>query len=403
MTDWVIRLEQVSKQYRLGGMRASLRETLAGLPQRLLRRQSTRESRYLWALRDISFEVRRGEVLGIIGPNGAGKTTLLKLLSNVTYPTTGRIEVNGRVSSLIELGAGFHPELTGRENIYLNGVILGLTRKEIDRRFDEIVEFSGLGRFLDTPVKRYSSGMYVRLGFAVAAHTNPELLLVDEVLAVGDVAFRSKCYERMLNLLKQGVTILFVSHNMQAISRICTRTLVLDRGQIVFAGPPSEATDFYLARVGERPGPRSGSGEVEITHLELFDQTLQPCESFPTGSSLLVRIHYQAKQTVYEPVFGLLIDSAEGLRIAECRSDVAGLSIASLQGSGYVDLQIERLDLTPGVLFLSPVIWKKSGLSLHDYRKKLARILITGEKRAGGLVHLPHRWHLPAPEQNRTS
>ena len=257
-----LRVHDLGKRYRLGTQidaYATLRDLLADAVSASFRRSKRKHhptDETLWALRHVSFELPQGKVLGIIGKNGAGKSTLLKILSRVTEPTEGYAEIRGRVGSLLEVGTGFHPELTGRENIYLNGAILGMRREEIDRKFDEIVAFSEIGRFLDTPVKRYSSGMYVRLAFAVAAHLEPEILVVDEVLAVGDAAFQRKCLGRMSDVAQGGRTVLFVSHNMSAILNLTEEAIVLDKGQIVFHGPTTEAVDFYLSSAMMRSGER---------------------------------------------------------------------------------------------------------------------------------------------------
>ena len=254
-----IRVEDLGKRYRIGGMPSgyrTLRDALASSLRRLSRREPPPSKDTIWALRHINFNVERGQVLGIVGRNGAGKSTLLKLLSRVTDPTEGKAEIYGRVGSLLEVGTGFHPELTGRENIYLNGAILGMKRAEIERKFEEIVDFAEVRKFIDTPVKRYSSGMYLRLAFAVAAHLEPEILVVDEVLAVGDAEFQRKCLGKMSDVAAEGRTVLFVSHNMSAILRLTEETIVLDKGQIVMRGPTPEAVDFYMtsemARSGER-------------------------------------------------------------------------------------------------------------------------------------------------------
>ena len=254
-----IRVEDLGKRYRIGGLPSgyrTLRDALASSLRRLRRREPSPSTDTIWALRHINFNVERGKVLGIVGRNGAGKSTLLKLLSRVTDPTEGKAEIYGRVGSLLEVGTGFHPELTGRENIYLNGAILGMKRAEIERKFDEIVEFAEVRKFIDTPVKRYSSGMYLRLAFGVAAHLEPEILVVDEVLAVGDAEFQRKCLGKMSDVAHEGRTVLFVSHNMSAILRLTEETIVLDKGKIVMRGPTPEAVDFYMtsemARSGER-------------------------------------------------------------------------------------------------------------------------------------------------------
>ncbi len=252
MSDLAIRVENLGKQYKIGAQLEryrTLRDTLVSAvqrPVRMLRGGTTTANETIWALKDVSFEVRKGEVLGVIGRNGAGKSTLLKILSRVTEPSEGYAEIRGRVGSLLEVGTGFHPELTGRENIALNGAILGMKRAEIERKFDEIVEFAGIEKFIDTPVKRYSSGMYLRLAFAVAAHMEPEILVVDEVLAVGDAEFQRKCLGKMSDVASEGRTVLFVSHNMSAILRLTKETIVLEKGKLVLRAPTPQAVDFYL-------------------------------------------------------------------------------------------------------------------------------------------------------------
>jgi lipopolysaccharide transport system ATP-binding protein len=250
MSDIAIRVTGLSKRYRIGLQKAryrTLRESITEKFSRIARR-ANEEKAYFWALKDIDFEVKKGESLGIIGRNGAGKSTLLKILSRITKPTSGRAVLNGRVGSLLEVGTGFHPELTGRENIYLNGAILGMRRTEIDRKFDEIVAFSEIEKFLDTPVKRYSSGMYVRLAFAVAAHMEPEILIVDEVLAVGDAEFQKKCLGKMGDVASEGRTVIFVSHNMTAVLSLCSEALLLKNGMIEISGLPHDVIDDYLEK-----------------------------------------------------------------------------------------------------------------------------------------------------------
>jgi len=248
MSETMLRIDGVSKRFRKGELFGSLRDVLPALVSRLVGRSSpgSKKKQEFWALRDISFSVGRGEVLGIIGHNGAGKSTILKLLSGLMKPTSGTIDVNGSLSALIEVGAGFHPDLTGRENIYLNGAILGLSRGEVTKKFDQIVEFSGLSEFLDTPVKRYSTGMYARLGFSVAAHVDSEILLCDEVLSVGDYLFRKRCMDRMQEIVDSGSAVIFVSHDLDAISRFCTRAILLDRGRIVTRGTPKDVITAYF-------------------------------------------------------------------------------------------------------------------------------------------------------------
>ena len=287
-----IKVSNIGKRYRIG-LKAEAQDTLAGSVVELLKAPFTNYRKYrslykfddidngdginlekstldiIWALREISFEVKIGEVLGIIGPNGAGKSTLLKILSRITPPSTGNVDFRGKLSSLLEVGTGFHPDLTGRENLYLNGTILGMRKKEVDKKFDEIVEFSGIGKFLDTPVKRYSSGMTVRLAFAVAAHLEPDILIIDEVLAVGDAAFQKKCLNKMQDVGKEGRTVLFVSHSMSAITRMCERVIMIDKGQILHDGPAHEVVSAYL-----------NEGRENTAYREWQDLNIAPCGEF---------------------------------------------------------------------------------------------------------------------------
>lgn len=262
MSDIAIRVEGLGKRYRIGAPAMNyrtLRDTLVNVvraPAQLFGMRSNGQMNSIWALKDVSFEVRQGQVLGVVGRNGAGKSTLLKILSRVTDPSEGLGEIHGRVGSLLEVGTGFHPELTGRENIFLNGAILGMRRTEIERKFDEIVEFSEVGQFIDTPVKRYSSGMYLRLAFAVAAHLEPEILVVDEVLAVGDAEFQRKCLGKMSDVAQQGRTVLFVSHNMSAILRLTQETIVIEKGRLGLRAPTPEAVDYYLSQGYSQEGQR---------------------------------------------------------------------------------------------------------------------------------------------------
>lgn len=300
--------EGIGKRYSIGGAlqkHTTMRDAIVAAARRPIERirhpgSATHLSEDLWALRDVTLQVDEGEVLGLIGSNGAGKSTFLKIISRITEPTEGQIVLNGRVGSLLEVGTGFHAELTGRENIYLNGAILGMTRVEINRRFDDIVEFSEIARFLDTPVKRYSSGMYVRLAFAVAAHLEPEILVIDEVLAVGDAAFQAKCLGRMEDVASTGRTVLFVSHNMQAIRSLCTRVVELSQGRVVDAGPPSEVVDRYLRLQGGASGvlemegdDRPGDDEVRLAAVRILDPDGRPTSVVISSEPFSVQMDVQ--------------------------------------------------------------------------------------------------------------
>jgi lipopolysaccharide transport system ATP-binding protein len=303
----IIRVENLGKQYRLGARRAAqatLREALTGAvraPFKFFGRGvvASRDET-LWALRDVSFEVRPGETVGVIGRNGAGKSTLLKILSRITEPTRGRAELYGRASSLLEVGTGFHPELTGRENVFLNGAILGMSRVDIRLRFDRIVAFAEVERFLDTPVKHYSSGMHMRLAFAVAAHLEPEILIVDEVLAVGDAQFQKKCLGKMGSVAREGRTVLFVSHNMAAVSHLCRRGLVLEQGRVVYAGTQDEAVARYLASCRRESGSlrgrtdRAGSGEMRVVAVEVRDAQGRALDVAASGQDVDICLRYES-------------------------------------------------------------------------------------------------------------
>lgn len=285
MSDIAIRVEELGKQYRIGATPEryrTLRDSLvqaARAPFQAVR-SARRANGSIWALRDVSFEVRKGQVLGVIGRNGAGKSTLLKILSRVTEPSAGFAEIHGRVGSLLEVGTGFHPELSGRENVYLNGAILGMRRAEIEARFDEIVAFADVEQFIDTPVKRYSSGMYLRLAFAVAAHLEPEILVVDEVLAVGDAEFQRKCLGKMSDVAEQGRTVLFVSHNMSAILRLTEETIVLDKGKLVLRAPTAQAVDYYMASGFSQVGERTwDADEVPVEAAPFRPLAIRVCDA----------------------------------------------------------------------------------------------------------------------------
>lgn len=308
MSNIVIKVQNLGKKYQIrhevGKRYQTLREAIVRKGKALVRFQAQPAVEDFWAVKDISFEIKRGECVGIIGRNGAGKSTLLKLLSRITEPTTGRIELRGRVGSLLEVGTGFHPELTGRENIYLNGNILGMTHREISRKFDEIVAFAGVEKFLDTPAKHYSSGMYVRLAFAVAAHLEPEILVVDEVLAVGDVQFQEKCIGKMKDVAtKQGRTVLFVSHNMAAVRTLCSRALLLEQGRVALEGETTTIINGYNFSMRDRKIDaktdlydqrfRRGEGAIRFTSVEVTDEKGVPNFHFYMGDAIHFRISYE--------------------------------------------------------------------------------------------------------------
>jgi lipopolysaccharide transport system ATP-binding protein len=291
--DVVLRVDTVSKKFAKGELHDSLRDLVPSLIARMTGRNRTSSSgkAEFWALRDVSFELRRGEAFGIIGSNGAGKSTMLKLVSGVMNPSQGQIDVNGRLSALIEVGAGFHPDLTGRENIYLNGAILGMDRAEIGRKFDTIVEFSGLADFIDLPVKRYSTGMYARLGFSVAAHVDPDILIVDEVLSVGDFMFQNRCLEKMNSIIRGGTSVIFVSHNLQAIVELCPRSILLEKGRVVEAGPSQQVIATYLER-NSALGRRSMSDTLHVSHVKIRGSELESV-AFESGQKMWIDVEVE--------------------------------------------------------------------------------------------------------------
>lgn len=332
MQEFSIRVDGVGKRYSI----KTSEDRVASLPEMLGRmalnplsggRSSTNRSgcNDFWALQDVSFEVRPGEVIGVIGGNGAGKSTLLKILSRITEPTVGEIELRGRVGSLLEVGTGFHPELSGRENIYLNGAMLGMRRQEIQQRFDEIVAFAEIDRFLDTPVKRYSSGMYTRLAFAVAAHLQPDILLVDEVLAVGDAAFQRKCLGRMGDLASEGRTIFFVSHNMRAVNRLCSRAVWLDHGRLVEDGPTSQVLGRYLTDEASEDGCRTwpegfanpGVNDLGIYGLQLTNEDEVVTSNLDAGRAFTVQIDYRVHQPLPPCRVGFVLSTSDGIPVFE--------------------------------------------------------------------------------------
>jgi lipopolysaccharide transport system ATP-binding protein len=422
--SYAIRISNLGKRYRVdptqerGGYR-TLRESLtraATAPwRRWVRRERPSERSDFWALKDVSFEIEPGQVLGIIGRNGAGKSTLLKILSRITKPTTGQVEFRGRVGSLLEVGTGFHPELTGRENTYLNGAILGMSRREIARQFDSIVEFSGVEKFLETPVKRYSSGMYVRLAFAVAAHLDPEILLVDEVLAVGDQAFQQKCLGKMGEIAHSGRTVLLVSHNLPMLTRLASHAIWLERGRLQEAGNPSEIISSYCRRVSTL-GDASPSvslkghaGRVRgaaplLQRISLFDEFDTPTRTFSIGETLTIELQLDLTPFSGLAEKAIVFDLCDefGTTLARAHSGVQSLlDLGSLKGRSKVRCFIENLRLLPGSYFLNVEVGDISDAldrveSAISFEVRPTDIYGTGKlpNRRSGNWALESRWEL---------
>jgi len=427
MSETVIKVENISKQYRIGTQERykTFREALMNSAKftflkmtRIKPNSEVRKQKFdtFWALKNVSFEVKQGEVLGIIGRNGAGKTTLLKILSKITDPTQGKVELKGRVGSLLEIGTGFHPELTGHENVYLYGAILGMDRWEVTRKFDEIVAFAELEQFIDTPVKRYSSGMYMRLAFAVAAHLEPEILLVDEVLAVGDVAFQKKCLGKMGDVSRKGRTVLFVSHNLAAVSNLCPQAILLKEGLLVKRGKADDVISKYL-RFTEDDGPftayninekvireHQSNEELKIRGIELLDLKGNPIKMIATGDGLIIRILYCAKRKFLSPAFVFSIHNSHGIELVRLSTmPISGHIIDEIEGAGVIELTINELPFTGGLYFMSfgitranieSILRLENVVSFHITPRDVYKSGLALES-TKGLLTLRHSWNGP--------
>lgn len=390
MSNTVIKVENLGKQYRLGTIGTG---TISHDLNRWWARARGKEDPFLkigdvndrtkkgssdlvWALKDINFEVKQGEVLGIIGKNGAGKSTLLKILSRVTGPSTGNVKVKGRIASLLEVGTGFHPELTGRENIFLNGAILGMTKQEIKSKFDEIVDFSGVERYIDTPVKRYSSGMYVRLAFAVAAHLEPEILIVDEVLAVGDAEFQKKCLGKMKDVSGQGRTVLFVSHNMAAVKSLCTQGLILQQGKLIYAGGSDDACSNYLSSSISKSNEtlftrsdRSGNGYLRATEIFFTDRNGKTLQQLISGE--YVKLNIDFKKTISDVLtdffIGIVVKNEHEVIQTFIASDELGEKFNVASETGRFEIEIDEILLRGGLYSINLTLSRKpSSASSHE-------------------------------------
>lgn len=396
-------VEDVWKNFRVFSERnRSLKEMV------LRRKRVSFES--FWALKGVSFKIPKGVTLGLIGENGSGKSTMLKIMANILRPQKGKVDLHGKVSALLELGAGFHPDLTGRENIFLNGSILGLTRKEISARFDDIVEFSELREFIDTPVKTYSSGMYVRLGFAVAINVEPDILLIDEILAVGDEAFQRKCLNKLYELKNAQKTIVMVSHALESVRSICDEAVWLEHGEVKALGPARQVVDAYLAEVNrveeqedgwaadpEQPevGMRFGSREIVIERVEFLDSEHRPRKSFRAGERFTARIFFDAKEKINKPVFGMALHTRDGIDINGTNTKIDGINIESLSGRGYVDFIIEYLPLLTGSYLFTAAVYDFSCLHAFDHHfKGYAFTVNSGAVEGYGMLKLPCDWEV---------
>ena len=367
-----------------------------------------------WAVRDVSFDVGRGEAFGLIGHNGAGKSTILKMLSQITAPTEGEIRLAGRVAALIEVGSGFHPELTGRENVYLSGSILGMRRREIQAKFDRIVEFAGVGQFIDMPVKWYSSGMYVRLGFSVAAHLEPDILLVDEVLAVGDAAFQLQCLERLNELRRAGMTMLFISHDLLSIEKLCDRVALMEKGRLVAHGAPHEIVSAYqqmtatshVAAMADANAPAANAA-ARVEGVTFHDERGKAVLNANTGEPLIAQVHYSVGRTVKDAVVELFYYSRDG-RVLHCQQStaVAGGELTLVPGRGAVEFSMPGLGLQPGVYAIGATIRERTGSETIDWWYGRTALSVEPGRAVRGYFYTPHDWrlvaeHAPAGDRSR--
>jgi ABC-type polysaccharide/polyol phosphate transport system ATPase subunit len=406
-----IEIEGLWKRFRKGGADGLLWESaLRGLRRLCGRSAEARDA--FWALQDVGLTVRRGEAVGIIGPNGAGKSTLLKILSRVLRPDRGQVRVNGRLSGLIEVGAGFHGDLSGRENIFVNGAILGMRHSEIRRKFDQIVEFSGIGEFLDMPVKRYSSGMYVRLGFSIAAHMEPEVLLVDEVLSVGDVQFKAKCMDAMRGFLRRGTSVLFVSHNLAAIKRFCDRVVLLDHGRVRLEGSPDAAIAEYSRLVSDMEDANptgienshiGGRGRIDggarITAVRILDGSGRPARTFTSGQPVRLEIDYTidpATGGIDDPNFVISAHMFGAGLFYQFESLRDGLRLGRCVGTGTLAVDLPRLALGEGVYQIGVALADEKGLPEHDWHDRAYRINVVSDGATDGPVYQPREWQVVA-------
>lgn len=390
MSEFAIDFDQVWKKFKKGEIHDSLRDLIPAVAGILFSRKHRGELQKLefWALKNVSFQVRRGEALGIIGPNGAGKSTILKLLCGILRPTQGAVNIHGRLSALIEVGAGFHPDLTGRENTYLNGAILGMERNDVDKKLDEIIAFSGLEDFIDTPVKRYSSGMYARLGFSVAAHVDPEVLLVDEVLSVGDFPFQLKCLQRMKETLRKGTTIVYISHNVPSVIDLCPRAILMREGQIQKSGPAADVSRFYYRAFAETHRSRSS---IELQQSDLLSEEGVPSSVFPAGKWARIQLTVRSSEGARDLIAGFFIKRSDGLLLFDTNSERNAGTYYSFEPGETHLINIDfRINLPNGTYFLG-INFSKTGEGFYMYEDELVEFQVVASM-VQGYVFVDTKW-----------
>lgn len=390
-----VTIDRVSKSFTLSRKSSGLKERAVGA----LRGTHTRET--LWALRDVSLEIPRGETFGLIGPNGCGKSTLLQIIAGILEPDQGSVTATGRVTSLLELGAGFSPDLTGRENIFLNASLHGVPRDVIAPRFDAIVAFAELERFIDMPVRTYSSGMYVRLGFSVAVHLDPDVVLVDEAFAVGDERFQRKCLHTIRDFQKRGTTLVMVSHDLLLIEHLCSRAALLDQGALAALGSPADVIGRYHALNAGRDvagsSHRWGTGAVEITHVDLFSHgRVLSTPTVRTHDPLTVRLHYRSAEPVDQPAFGIAIHRDDGVHVTGPNTRMSGLDTGRIEGQGTIEYTINRLPLLPGRYYLSAAVYDRDLITPYDHRDRFLALVVIegGTLERFGVVEIGGTWKM---------
>lgn len=393
MTAIAIEARNLGKSY---WVRGHAPPTLFGSLTGLFRRQPRER---FWALRDVDFAVKKGQTVGVVGPNGSGKSSTLGLVTGTINPTEGSVRTEGRISSLLELGAGFHPDLTGRENVYLNGSILGIPREDIRRRFDHIVDFAGLHEFIDMPVKHYSSGMYVRLGFAVAVEMDPDILLIDEVLSVGDIAFQLKCLDRIREFQRKGKTLLFVSHALQTVEEFCDTAFLVHKGHLVEQGSPQDVILSYIRSYMGEGGylytQEFGTRDLEFTDVRLLDAAGQETVSFTTGQAMVVDIGYRAKRPIEKPVFGFSLKTGNGFYVYGTNTQIMKVPLDQVEGEGRVQLRLDPLRLMQGNYFLSLSVHSWDHAEQFHRREDWYPFGVKNPTEALGVFQLDCNWVLP--------
>ena len=382
--NYAVEVNDISKMFKL------YHENVRSLKEKVLF-FNKRGYEEFWALKDIDIQVDEGETLGIIGANGSGKSTLLKLMTRILYPTKGKVVTNGSIAALLELGAGFQPDLTGRENVYLNASILGFSKKEVDKRFDNIVAFAEMERFIDNHVRNYSSGMYIRLGFAVAISVDPDILIVDEVLAVGDEAFQRKCIERIEDIQEAGKTIIFVTHNVEMTKEICTRVVMLDHGVIVKEGKPREVVNFYhqAMEVDESERSERGSRQMEVLGVALLNEKDEPVNEFDTGEDMKIRVAYRANEPIDDPVFGFSIDDYRGFTAYGTNTRLKGLELGTVEGEGFVQFDLKSLPMLEGRYLVSVAIHSRDESIVYHWLDRFYPFDMHSDIEDVGLLYIP--------------